>query len=512
MSAAALTERLGRADARAQVDAFVRRQRWFGGRGREVSSIDVVEVIPLREEEAFALWVVLAAVRYGAGDEELYHLPLVRRPLVEAAVTSADDPRLVCSGASAGARVAIYDALADAEAVEMLWQALAAAGTYPGTRGRLRLRNLRRPGERPPSGGDVTIRPLAREQSNSTVVRGERELLKCLRRVVRGPSPELEMARALLAAGFDRVAAPLATAEYIGDDGEATLLALVQPYLYGGTEGWALALTSLRVHYADAEEEADGVAGDADHRTAAARGATFTPEAARLGTLTAQMHLAMLDQNLPEELRAAPVSHSQRDAWAAEMTAELDRLLASGGAAVDGVRDHRDGIAAAFAALRELRDGGMSIRVHGDYHLAQVLRTDGGWTVLDLEGEPGRPLDERRAHASPLSDVAGMLRSFDYAAATAARERGAPPAETALLLDQGDAWTAANRAAFWAAYTSHTLGSGLLPRAEDAMVMLRAFELRKAVYEVGYELGHRPDWALIPLRFLSRATAVEALR
>ncbi|HEY6380163.1 MAG TPA: hypothetical protein VI316_13395 [Candidatus Dormibacteraeota bacterium] len=502
MTAAPLLERWRQEDARRHLEAFLRRQRWFGGRGRDVTGVAVVDAIPLREGD-LGLCILLVAVRYFVGDDELYHLPLVSRRLTDAAVTGADDPRLVLLDGEDSDTVAVYDALADPGALEEVWRAIAAGEVHHGKAGDVRMRRLRPPTAGAQPDGGTAIRPLAREQSNSAAVRGDTEMLKCLRHVVRGVSPEVEMTTALLSAGFERVAAPLGTVEYLGHDGTPILLALIQSYLGGGTEGWALALTSLRVHYADAEEAQDEHAG---REEAAIKGATFTPEAIRIGALTAALHLAMLDHNLPAALRAFPAGRDLLERWAAEMTVDLDRLLGRPEPQLDGLRARRDAIAATFAALRDLPDGGMAIRVHGDYHLSQLLRTDEGWTVLDFEGEPRRPLVERRAHSSPLSDVAGMLRSFHYAAAVELRERTPPDEQVSeVLQEQGDAWVAANRDAFWAAYTAAVAGSGLLPSGDGVRVMIRAFELRKGIYEVGYELGHRPDWLSIPLRSLLAA-------
>ncbi len=505
MTGAELVAQLRHEGMRRHLEAFLRRQRWFGGRGVAGGVVDVVDAVALRESDP-DLWIVLLAVRHEGAETELYHLPLARRPLATAAVTAEGDARLVAVAAGAGGHpTALYDALADPGALEALWQALNRQETHRGAAGAVRCRRLAPVARHHARDGDVVIRPLAKEQSNSAAVRGDSELLKCLRRVVRGASPEVEMTTALTAAGFTHVAPALGTVEYLGDDGVPILLALVQPYLHNGSEGWAMALTSLRVHYADAEEAEDlpGRPGAEGAEAVALRGATFTPEAARIGELTAAMHLALLHAGRDDALRPEPVGAVVLERWAAEMTADLDRLLAQDGEPVASLRSRRETIAAAFAELRGLHDGGTAIRVHGDYHLGQLLRTDDGWTVLDFEGEPSRPLEERRARSSALNDVAGMLRSFDYAAAVALSERVAPgrPGWNELLA-RGDAWSAANRDAFWTAYRGAVAGSGLLPAGDGAEVLLHAFQLRKAVYEVLYEIGHRPDWVSIPLRFL----------
>jgi maltose alpha-D-glucosyltransferase/alpha-amylase len=203
-------------------------------------------------------------------------------------------------------------------------------------------------------------------------------------------------------------------------------------------------------------------------------------------------------------MRAEPVTPAMLNAWADAMTAELDQLLAGSDPALEPLRAHRHAVVHGFEALRRLQGGGLAVRIHGDYHLGQVLRTDTGWTVLDFEGEPALGVAERRTRSSPLRDVAGMLRSLDYAAAAALAERTEPePEALEALLRQGAAWAQANRRLFWDAYLERLGDHPLLPHsAEDTLTLRRAWELRKAVYEVGYELGHRPDWVGMPLRFL----------
>ncbi|HEX4621390.1 MAG TPA: hypothetical protein VH208_07470, partial [Myxococcaceae bacterium] len=159
----------------------------------------------------------------------------------------------------------------------------------------------------------------------------------------------------------------------------------------------------------------------------------------------------------------------------------------------------------ALAAVAEVESGGSAIRYHGDLHLSQVIRTDSGWVVLDFEGEPHRPVEERRLLSSPLRDVAGMLRSFEYAAAVGLLERAAPgDSNWESLQAFGDGWAEVNRRVFLDAYLGVSGLGSLLPPHDATEVLLRAFEIQKAIYEVRYELGHRPDWAGIPLRFLAR--------
>jgi len=208
-------------------------------------------------------------------------------------------------------------------------------------------------------------------------------------------------------------------------------------------------------------------------------------------------------------MRAEPIGADTIGRWADTMNEDLDRLLATGAPVLAPLAQRRAQVAATFDRIRRIGDGGLAIRFHGDYHLGQVLRTDSGWMILDFEGEPARSLAERRQRSSALRDVAGMLRSFDYAAAAALAERTrATEQPPSRLVAYGDAWAAANGRLFWGAYLARAGHSRLLPPdAADTVALRRAFEVQKAVYEVGYELGHRPDWVGIPLRFLLREVA-----
>ena len=317
------------------------------------------------------------------------------------------------------------------------------------------------------------VRPMGAEQSNTSLVLDDRLVLKVFRRIHKGPNPDIEVTSALAAAGFEHVAAPVATWEESG-----THLAVLQPYLAGGTDGWALALTSLRDLYGSECDDPADCGGD------------FAAEARRLGSVTAAMHVALAS--------ALGTGAPDTGEWAGLMQRQLERVAAQ--------EPWNSAAHATFEALRAMGSPGKALRVHGDYHLGQVLRTDTGWFVLDFEGEPARPLDERRERSSPLKDVAGMLRSFHYATAVVLREREEFELET--LAPKAEAWERRNRKAFLDGYLSTDGIDDLLPPAsEDTDRALRAWELDKAVYEVAYERDHRPDWADIPQTAIARLTA-----
>ncbi|HXZ98857.1 MAG TPA: aminoglycoside phosphotransferase [Candidatus Binatia bacterium] len=493
-------DRFGIAEATDAIRAWLLRVRWFGGKERRVARIDLDDVGVMREERPTVLYT-LWRVAYEGGESELYSAPLGIRPAPHP-VSELGADHLVATVARGRSTLLVYDALADPEAAAELWRMLADRRRLATARGTLVCVALR---ELDVAAGDPP-RLLGVEQSNSALVRGQRDFLKWSRRLEPGATRELEMAEALGARHFPHIPELRGHISYRRPGELPGLQAILQAYLENGAEGWAMALTSLRDLYAVAEDAGHASARQR-HELVEEQGGSFQAEASRLGELTAELHVALADPALPGDMTPARAGPAELDRWASTMTRELDRLLGSGNPAVAPLTDKRAIVAARFDALRRLHDGGVTIRDHGDYHLGQVLRTDEGWKIIDFGGEPSRDAEERRDRASPLRDVAGMLRSFDYAAAAALAERIRPTDPLwDPLLASGNAWAKANREAFWAAYLGRIGGSGLLPDEGATVVILRAFELSKAVYEVVYELGHRPDWVSIPLGFLVAGT------
>jgi maltokinase len=310
-------------------------------------------------------------------------------------------------------------------------------------------------------------RPLGAEQSNTSLVFDERLVLKIFRRLPDGPNPDAEVTRALARIGFEHVIPPLAEWRDERDD-----YGIVMELLVGAADGWHLAMTSLRDLY-------DSRCAPEDAR------ADFGFEAERLGKVTAQLHVAMAE--------AFGVHEADVDSWLRDMEAQLARVDLP----ARDARRARD----VYEALREV-EVGPAIRIHGDFHLGQALSSELGWFVLDFEGEPARPLEERRRPSSPMRDVAGLVRSLHYAAQVALRDVGGT--EDEVLADLADAWERHNAERFLAGYEGYAEVDRVLPPRAARQVVRRAFELDKAVYEVAYEVGHRPDWVSIPMSAVNR--------
>lgn len=430
-------------------------QRWFGAKGRTLHDVGVRASRRLVDGEP-ALDHVLVDV--DLGDElETYQLLVGTRTelpsRLEHAVIGRDGDDVW------------YDAAHDNELTHVLLQMLATNDVEDG----LRFRHER--------GFAVDVEQtgivMGGEQSNTSVVFGEQYVLKLFRRIAPGLNPDLEVTRALAEAGATAVVAPLGWIE-TDEVAPGTTLAMLQPFLRSATEGWALAVTSVRDLYAEGDLHADEVGGD------------FAAEAERLGAVTAEVH-TLLAQVLPTK-RA---DSAENLATAKQMHERLDAALL----VVPDLVAYLDELRAAYDAVGEMRAGVLTQRIHGDLHLGQALRVEDGWKIIDFEGEPARPLAERTALMSPLRDVAGMLRSFDYAA----RHLLAEQPSSAALGYRAAEWADRNRAAFCDGYAR---ACGHDPR--DDTVLLRATELDKAVYEVVYEARNRPTWLPIPLGAIER--------
>jgi len=418
---------------------FLAGQRWYAAVADPV--IEVRRVDTLVDDWPTLLWLLVEVRPRAGGDAVWYQVPVGARPQ-----RPADLPESALLGRLDTPRgeAHLFDALADDE-LAIAYARRVAPDLHPHG-----------------------VRRMTGEQSNTSLVLDERYILKVFRQVRPGPNLDVEVTEALGKVGFGGVPVPLAVWRRNQTD-----LAVVRRYERSRGNGFELATSSLRELFNLRRPPRDCKLDFAD-------------EAHRLGEDIAGLHVALAD--------AFGASSASGEVWASDMSAQLHRVARG--------RLDTERIDAIYDRLRSATDLGAAIRIHGDLHLAQVLRLQRHWMTLDFEGEPARPLDERRHPSSPLRDVAGMTRSFQYAAALGLRQLESPDRELRVL---ADAWTVRNVNSFLAGYAEVDEAHRLLPHARSSRdALLSVFELDKAVYEVAYELAHRPELADLPVRAVER--------
>ena len=441
-------------------------RRWFASKSRELSQVGVIDM-PLLDPEAPPLRIALVEVHFGTGTHEIYQVPI-------AVVDSGELPAEARIAAMDGGKHTVYDLLAERRDPPRLLRLIVGGGQVASAEGRVVFEW--REGEPPPEGAEA--RPIASEQSNSSVVFGENAILKIYRRVEAGVNPELEMLRFLGEHGFRHVPKLLGWYSYEGRPADATL-GVVQEFIADGRDGWELVL--------------DGLAGDPDSLLEPLRA---------LGATVGEMHTVLASD--PTDPVFAPEERGNESL--ALFTASLDERVER--AFLDLPEDellepiaHRgEELRDQLRGLARIGGAGMAIRVHGDMHLGQALLSDRGWTIIDFEGEPARPLPERRHKSSPLRDVAGILRSLAYAPLAARLQHKAEVPED---------WELRARQDFLDGYLD-AIDPTLLPATRrEVDHLLAIYELEKAVYELNYELNNRPDWVGIPVAGITRLLEVE---
>jgi maltokinase len=449
---------------------YLVRTRWFGGKGRPFTVTDVRTLGELRGSPPL-VQIHLVEVTYGdaEGGREHYQVPLAYYPEVEHRLDHAfvgwwED--------SQHGWVHAYDALHDRDAMAHWLKAFHESAGAEVHMDRLRFVHLGDAFE-PDAPGTL----LSGEQSNSSVAFGESALMKVFRKVTPGTNPDITVHAQLTRAQTAHIARLYGWLEAETADGEVIALAMLQQFLRTATDGWELALASVRSLFGDPSTRASESGGD------------FAGEATRLGEALREVHAALREHfPTPSPLAASDLS--------ALMTQRLDAALA----VVPDLAPYADDLRARFAAVADLGAADAQ-QVHGDLHLGQTLRTVAGWTIVDFEGEPAKSLAERQRPDSPWRDVAGMLRSLDYAPRVAARSLSdLDPSEGAVISEQAEQWAERNKNHFLVSYA----GGGLTP---EQHLLLEAYLADKAVYEAVYETRNRPAWAEVPLAALARMTS-----
>jgi len=421
---------------------FVTAQRWFGSKTRDVAHATVVDRAVLRDSEP-NLELQLVEIRFDTGTHETYQL------LADGGHDALGDPRQVrelVHMMRGSVRVPAQDGVVEFGSVQGV----------AGLAGELR-----------------EARQITGEQSNTSIVFDDELILKVFRRLEAGINPELELLRFLTERGFENIARLAGWYAYSGKPMDATL-GILQQFVAGGEDGWARALDEI-------------VANDD----------AFLDTLRRLGEVTGKMHSVLGSDSSDPNFCPEETSAESLGLLTATVDEEIERIfmdLPDDVEELEPIRGRGEEVRERLRLLTNLGGTGRVIRHHGDFHLGQTLWSGNDWVILDFEGEPARSLPERRRKRSPLRDVAGMLRSFAYAASAAVVLRG---------VDAPADWEERAREEFLEGYRDR-VDKSLVPSGASMDKLLRVFELEKAVYELRYELNNRPDWVGIPVAGIVR--------
>ncbi|MHB1468182.1 MAG: maltokinase N-terminal cap-like domain-containing protein [Solirubrobacteraceae bacterium] len=452
-----------------ELGEWMLRQRWFAGKASELGEVSVLDAVSL-PGAGDPLVIAIVEIRSPAGTHDLYQLPLGLARAAGAGAARADGAATRSLVAAHGDSV-LYDALTEDAQVKRLTGMIAAQATVEGQASSIVF-------EHDPAAAiapEPSVRRFAGEQSNSSVVVDERHILKAFRRIEAGINPELEMLTFLSDHGFAHIAAVEGAYRYDGDLLETTL-GVMQRFVPDARDGWELVQ--------------DALDRGAEHEL-------LTP-LADLGAVTGEMHTTLASDTEHPEFAPETPSDEHVALLTATIDEQIERMFVK--------MPDREELAPLRGRAEELRDrlallshtavGGRLVRCHGDYHLGQALLGPEGWIVLDFEGEPNRPLRERRRKRSPLRDVAGMMRSLSYAAVAGELLHGTPAASPG--------WEAQARACLLDGYMGE-IDQSLLPAGAQAIEkQLAMFELEKLLYELRYELENRPDWLSVPVNGIVR--------
>jgi maltose alpha-D-glucosyltransferase/alpha-amylase len=519
----------------AVLPGFLRSKRWFGGKARRLKDASIVDSVPLPVDEARIIHLTLVCVNYAEGDPETYVVPIGFASGEAASELDRTSPQQLIAqvqvrgvDGAAGTSGVLYDATPDPAFARALLDAVSRRRRFSGAGGSLLAGRTRAfvnlvNGASAGPGGGLEPRAGGLEQSNTSIMYGDRLTLKLLRRTANGINPDLEISQFLTERASFPHAPPLAGfLEYRAGAKTAMTLAVMHAFVPNEGDAWRFTLDEVERFYERADIRQRELSGppalpppvstlidETPPEVVTTTVGSYLESARLLGLRTAELHLALASDSGNRDF--APERFStlyQRSLYQATRTVtglvlrqlkeRLSKLPPPVVAEAQPVLAAEGRIMQAFRGIIDRKYHAFRIRIHGDYHLGQVLYTGKDFVIIDFEGEPARPLSERRIKRSPLRDIAGMVRSFHYAAYTVLSTR--IPDHNAVLEPWARLWHAWVSSAFLRSYLTKLSDAPFAPRRDELGPMLDVFLLEKAVYEVGYELNNRPDWAWLPLR------------
>ena len=511
---------------------FLAHRRWFGGKARKIRLVEVLDLIPFQGPD-FHAYFVLIHVSYDAGPPDTYDVPLIRLP--GGIPTTGLDAFSVLRirPQSLAEEIVLVDALSDAQFLSFLLDGILRSATLRGAAGELRAvpsTMLAKVWE--PAQGPLLPSLMKAEQSNSSIVYGQRLILKIFRRVEQGINPDLEIGLFLTESTlFRNIATVTGHLEYVSRQGTQTSLGILQAYVANQGDAWEFTLRAVAQYYERARQSGALAASEIPRESILAlagqpipavvhqRIGPYLESAALLGRRTAELHIALSSAREDPAFTPQPLSEAEQQSQATSALDLLDtnlRLLRRlKGEMLEHIQkeagkvlDLENKAGQRFQRFHAQKLSIMLTRIHGDYHLGQVLFTGTDFVIIDFEGEPARSLAERRRKRSPLQDVAGMLRSFHYAAYAPLLQQATGPEVDERLKALGPwayYWQVWTSAIFLGTYLEVAQNAPFIPRSrEDLALLLDAYILDKAVYELGYELNNRPTWVQIPLEGISQ--------
>jgi maltose alpha-D-glucosyltransferase / alpha-amylase len=513
----------------AQLPAYLARQRWFGGKARTIRNVEVTDIVPMPvPDDAHGALLLIIAVAYSKGAGESYAMPMLRA--ASSAEPTTGNDALKVDSSSVGNPLVLVDALKNEAFLSGLLELIQRQASVPGESGELR-------GSRTSSYtgvDDVTLadglrpKPVGAEQSNTSIIYGHQLILKFFRKVEEGINPDLEIGAFLTEkAHFANTPQVAGSLRYVRTDGKESAQGILQSFVPNQGDAWNYALKSLNQFYAEANKEAGkGAARGEDKRSefVVRRAEEFLKSAALLGQRTAEMHVALASDASDPAFAPEPFTMEFQRALEESMRGLSTRVFAQLREKLSGlplnqqekakrVSTQESEVTRRFQEALKAPIQATRTRIHGDYHLGQVLYTGTDFVIIDFEGEPARTLAERRIKRSPLQDVAGMLRSFHYAAfaplLTAADGDSGGGKDVEKLSPWAEAWNASVADRFRASYFQTSGSAPYLPQSrEQVRILLELHLLEKAVYELGYELNNRPTWVGIPLEGIARLLSI----
>jgi trehalose synthase-fused probable maltokinase len=509
-----------------QLPEYVLKQRWFGGKARKITSADVVDTLSIPAGGGNA-YIFVTAVHYDDGADEFYAMPLVRSEGAGAEGLKVPGPD--------GGSMMLADGLKNPAFLTALAELIEKGTAISGAHGDLR-------GSQTTAYSRLASEPVARlapkpvgaEQSNTSIIYGNQLILKFFRRIQEGINPDLEIGQFLTEKTSLKSVPPLAgTLEYRGRGGKPMAQGMLQKFVPNQGDAWGFTLKSLANYYDEVrkitvagETAASGVLApgkqiEDDFDTAKSSVETYLAAAELLGQRTAEMHLALASDASDPAFAPEPFTMDSQRALEQSVNRLLVRVFsllrdktknlpAEWRVKAEKLAEHESEIAARFNAALCEPIRAMRTRIHGDYHLGQVLRTETDFVIIDFEGEPARSIEERRVKRSPLQDVAGMLRSFHYAAfAPLLGEDRVAGDDIARMGVWAEAWNSWVADRYLAKYFGTAKGASYLPATQvEIQTVLELHLLEKAIYELGYELNNRPTWVGIPLQGIGKLLSI----